>query len=220
MDGVLADSYQPHYESWVLTCKKRGLYIDELIYDRLFGQTFETFADSIAGDSLTRQERQEWYEEKEALYRNIVEHDFPEMDGVSDLICALDGAGYKLAIGSSGPKENVETAVRKLKAGACFDATVNGDDVSRGKPDPEVFLKAASKLGVCPGLCVVVEDSIHGLQAAINAGMRCIGITGTAERAELEEHADIVIDSMNELSVDTFDQLLLAGECTSGECEL
>lgn len=208
MDGVLVDSYWPHLRSWQESCQKRGLYIDKDIYDRLFGRPFAAFAREIVGDSLSPAELQEWYEEKEALYRVYAEENFPENDGAAGLVEHLWTEGFRLAIGSSGPRENVECVVRNLSSGQRFHATVNGDEVTNGKPAPDVFLRAAEKLGVCPQDCVVVEDSLPGLAAARAAGMKAVGITGTAAREALEANSDMVIGSLRELSAPVVRELL------------
>lgn len=220
MDGVLVDSYQPHYESWVISCNELGLHIDEEIYTRLFGQTFEVFAHELGGGKLSREQIDKWYWDKEALYREIIKDNFPANVGASDLLAELAASGFELAIGSSGPRENVACVIDEMVNAHLFKATVNGDEVSRGKPDPEVFLTAAKKLEVDPAYCVVVEDSIHGLQAAVSAGMKCVGITGTAPRQELAEYADIVVDCLDELSPESFDDLIFSDKCTCSEnCE-
>ena len=208
MDGVLVDSYWPHLRSWQESCQKRGLYIDKDIYDRLFGRPFSAFAREIAGDRLSPAELQEWYEEKEALYRVYAEEDFPENEGAAGLVEHLWTEGFRLAIGSSGPRENVECIVRKLPSGHRFHTTVNGDEVKNGKPAPDVFLRAAEKLGVRPENCVVVEDSLPGLEAARAAGMKSVGITGTATREDLQANSTMVIESLRELSAQVVRGLL------------
>jgi beta-phosphoglucomutase-like phosphatase (HAD superfamily) len=86
-----------------------------------------------------------------------------------------------------------------LELGSRFSATVTGADVTRGKPDPQVFLLAAERLGVPPAACAVIEDAVHGITAANRAGMTSIGLTGTATRDRLE-HAQLIVDSLRELS--------------------
>jgi beta-phosphoglucomutase len=122
------------------------------------------------------------------------------MDGASDLIAALHAAGFKLAIGSSGPPENVELVRRTIRHGELLSAAVSGKDVTRGKPDPEVFLTAAKKLEIEPTRCAVVEDAPVGVEAARRAGMAAIGLTGTAPREALAKHAHLVVDSLRELN--------------------
>src|SRR6185436_2178559 len=96
---------------------------------------------------------------KETLFRDEVSADFPVMDGGRELVRALHGAGFALALASSAPLDNVELALARLEIADCFGAVVNGSDVQRGKPDPQVFLLAAERLGAPAERCVVVEDA-------------------------------------------------------------
>ena len=200
MDGVLVDSYRPHWESWRITCAARGLPITEAVYAGLFGRSFRSFVEALCPRPLTEAEIQAWYDEKEELYRDIIERDFPAMDGASDLLAALRQAGFALAIGSSGPRGNVDCLLRHLPGADAFATTASGDDCRNAKPDPEVFLLAARRLGVPPRACVVIEDSLHGLEAARRAGMAAIALTGTCTVAELTPHADLVVTSLRDLT--------------------
>jgi len=145
---------------------------------------------------------------KENAYREIVTRDFPAMDGARELLDALKAAGFALAIGSSGPPENIEVALRGLGRAPLFDAIVCGPEVVHGKPEPEVFLKAAAKLAINPPQCAVLEDSLAGLEAARRAGMVAIGLTGTFDRAPLAAKADLVVESLRELSPETLAALI------------
>lgn len=207
MDGVLVDSLHPHYKSTKQTCDRRGLPLDEETFNGLFGCSFAAFAKAIAGDALSPAAVQAWYWEKEALYRELIEHDFPAMDGATELLQALAADGWLLAIGSSGPRENVACVAHNLSGGELFTQTVCGDEVKLGKPAPDVFLRAAEKLGVAPEACIVVEDSIHGLRAARTAGMIGIGLTGTSNLLELKNEAALVVNSLRELTPTIFNQL-------------
>jgi HAD superfamily hydrolase (TIGR01509 family) len=116
-----------------------------------------------------------------------------------ELIDALSAAGFKLAVGSSGPPENVRLTLEKLGRADRFDAMVTGADVTHGKPNPEVFLKAAERLGVPPAQCAVIEDAPQGIEAANAAGMTSIAILGTTTRDKLA-HAKLIVDGHHELT--------------------
>lgn len=201
MDGVLVDSYHAHFESWQKFYGELGVEYDEEKFAADFGRTSRDILRRTLGDGLSDEEVVAWDSRKEALYRDILREHFPAMDGAIELIEALKAAGFKLAVGSSGPPENVTLAIDQLAAGAHFDARVTGADVTRGKPDPQVFLIAAERLGMPPGRCAVVEDAVHGITAAKRAGMTAIGLTGTLQRSEMVE-ADAVVDSLRELSAE------------------
>jgi beta-phosphoglucomutase len=207
MDGVLVDSYHAHFESWQKFYGELCVEYDEEKFAADFGRTSRDILRRTLGDDLSDEQVVAWDTRKEALYRDILREHFPAKDGAIELIQALDDGGFKLAVGSSGPPENVSLAIDQLAADAHFDATVTGADVTRGKPDPQVFLIAAEKLGVAPANCAVVEDAVHGITAAKRAGMIAIGLTGTLQRAELVE-ADAVVDSLRELSAERIRSLL------------
>jgi len=212
MDGVLVDSYRPHFESWREMAQEHGVDMTEEQFASCFGRTTREIIVSLWGDHVTDEDVPMWDERKEEAYRRILAEDFPEMDGAHELLTALHSAGFKLAIGSSGPPENVAAVIEHLPAGDLFDAAVNSTDVTHGKPHPEVFLKAAEKLGVAPARCAVVEDAPAGVEAARRAGMAAIAITGTAPRDTLAARADLVVDSLRQLTPETIAQLI-AGAC-------
>lgn len=199
MDGVLIDSYAAHLRSWVAMGREFGLEITERQFAASFGRTSRDIIARLWGEGLSDQRIAVMDARKEAIYREIIAADFPAMDGAGEFVDTLTAAGFLLAIGSSGPPENVAAVVAGLARADGFAATVNGMDVSRGKPDPEVFLTAAGKLGVEPRRCAVVEDAPAGVEAARRAGMAAIALTGTAQREDLAG-ADLVVDSLRELS--------------------
>ena len=121
------------------------------------------------------------------------------MPGAVELIDALSEAGFLLAVGSSGPAENIAVSLAGLGRAEKFSSLVTGSDVTRGKPDPQVFQLAAQRLGLSAEFCAVIEDAIHGVEAAHRAGMACIALTGTATREQLAA-ADLVVESLCELS--------------------
>src|SRR5579863_5342463 len=144
MDGVLVDSYQAHWQSWHFMADELGKGLTEEQFVSTFGRTSrEIIAEHWGAECLTPDEIAAFDKRKEALYRELVERDFPAMDGATELIRALSVNGFKLAVGSSGPPENVALAVDRLKAGQLFNTLITGRDVTRGKPDPQVFLLAA-----------------------------------------------------------------------------
>jgi beta-phosphoglucomutase len=208
MDGVLVDSYHAHLESWRRMGEAVGLEMGEQQFAATFGRTTRDIIEYLWGEELADADVAAWDDQKEAAYREILEEDFPEMDGASELLRSLHEAGFRLAVGSSGPPENVELVLRKLRGGAHIAATVSGQEVTQGKPHPEVFLKAAAKLGVEPRNCAVVEDAPAGVEAARRAGMAAIALTGTADRGTLARHAHVVVDSLRELSPESVREVI------------
>lgn len=199
MDGVLVDSYRAHYQSWQQLYGELGIEYGEAAFAADFGRTSRDILRRTLGNDLTDARIAALDERKEALYRDIIRAEFPAMDGAVELIDALSADGFLLAVGSSGPTENIALSLERLGRADRFAAVVTGADVTRGKPDPQVFQLAAERLGVPPASCCVVEDAPHGVEAARRAGMNCIALTGTATREQLAR-ANLIVDQLRELA--------------------
>jgi beta-phosphoglucomutase len=199
VDGVLVNSYQAHFESWQRLYREMNLPYGEAEFAAGFGRTSREILRDKFGPEMTDVQFREIDEKKERYYREAFRESFVPMDGAVELVNALRRDGVPLAIGSSGPPENVALAVELLGLASQFQARVSGVDVTRGKPDPQVFLLAAERIDVEPRNCAVVEDAVHGITAANSAGMRSIAITGTSTRDRLA-HAHLIVDSLRELT--------------------
>lgn len=208
MDGVLVDSYRPHFDSWQEAAAANGLAMTDADFARTFGRTSAEIIEQLWPGQFDQAGKVALDNHKEEAYRQILKKHFPGMDGASGLIKALHDAGFKMAIGSSGPPENVKVVHEQLPNGKLIGVTVDRSYVTRGKPDPQVFLVAAEKLGIPPIRCAVIEDAPVGLKAARAAGMKAIGLTGTADRATLEPLADLVVESLRELTPESIRKLL------------
>jgi beta-phosphoglucomutase len=209
VDGVLVDSYQAHFEGWLRAGKTWGFTITEEQFARTFGRTSrEVIVDTFRMTWLTDDQIKQLDEQKEAIYREIVAESFPAMDGASDLLDSLTAAGFKLAIGSSGPPPNVAVVIDQLQRRQLFGRIVTGADVVRGKPDPQVFQLGADGLGIPSRNCVVIEDAAAGIAAAHNAGMKAVGFVSTGRTAEELVEADRIVHSLRELSPENLAELI------------
>jgi beta-phosphoglucomutase len=209
MDGVLVDTYRAHFRSWLEMAASEGLQFTEQEFAPTFGRTSrEIIAHFWGKDRYDDAQIAELDRRKEAAFRRIIADDFPAMPGVMELLRALRHAGFWLAVGSSGPPENVELVVDKLAAGELFGAIVTGADVSRGKPDPQVFLLAAERLGVPPARCAVVEDAPAGVAAANAAGMASVGLLSTGRTPADLVAARAVVRSLSEISPSMLRELI------------
>lgn len=211
MDGVLVDSYRAHFESWRRLGRLHGLDMTEQQFAETFGRTSRDIINHLWPDRVSEADIPEWDRRKEQFYREILKVSFPEMDGAGQLLRALDQAGLAMAVGSSGPPENVQVVRDCLTAGELLKVTITGMDVTHGKPHPEVFLKASQKLGVPPQRCAVIEDAPAGIEAARRAAMAAIALTGTASRERLAGRAHLVVDSLRELSPRIIAELIDGG---------
>lgn len=199
VDGVLIDSYQAHFESWLRMFGEHGVSFTEEEFRKTFGRTSHDIIAALYGADLSDADIRAWDDCKEALYRDIIRDNFPAIDGAVELLDALHHAGFRLGVGSSGPPENIQLTLECLERADLFDAVVTRIDVTRGKPDPQVFLIAGERLGAKPEQCVVVEDAPAGIEAANRAGMASVALSGTATREELA-HAKLIVDSLRELT--------------------
>jgi beta-phosphoglucomutase len=203
MDGVLIDSYDAHFRSWRKLAKERGRreYTEEE-FAWGFGRTSrEVIVEQWGGDRLSDNEIAAIADRKEALWRESLTDDFPAMPGAVELIESLQRAGVRVGVGSSGPPENVRIVLERLGVADTIDAVVTGADVTRGKPDPQVFQLVAERLRVKLESAVVIEDAPVGIQAARAAGMKAIGVASTGRTREELRAADRVVSKLSELTV-------------------
>lgn len=201
IDGVLVDSYEPHLRSWQMVAREGGINFSEDQFIAGFGRTSREIIQQVWGIN-DPEEIRTIDDRKEALYRDLVATDFPAMDGAVELIDALHAAGFALAMGSSGPPQNVQLTVERLGRREAFGAVVSGDDVPRGKPDPAIFQIAARRLSVPPQRCVVIEDAPAGVQAARAAGMACVVILSRGHKVGdfAQIQPDVMVKSLRELT--------------------
>lgn len=209
MDGVLVDSYRAHFESWQMLCREQGLRMTESDFVATFGRTSREVIRHLWGDhAFDDRTIAALDDRKEALFRELLRQDFPAMDGAVALIDCLRDAGFRLALGSSAPRENVDVVLEQLARRDAFQAAVTGNDVTRGKPDPQVFLLGAERLGLPPASCLVIEDAPLGVTAARAAGMRCVGFASTGRNAESLADADLVVNRLDQLDAAVIERLI------------
>jgi beta-phosphoglucomutase family hydrolase len=207
MDGVIADTAPFHFLAWQKAAQDRGIAFSEDDFRETFGKRNPEIIAEKFGKDIPPQEIDGIAGRKEELFRRIAAQSIKPFPGVLNLMLSLRSAGWKMALVSSTPAENIKLVTRSLEINSLFDTIVSDKDVLRGKPDPEGFLLAAERLGVAPGNCVVIEDAIAGVRAAKNAGMKCIAVTNTHPAERLNE-ADLVVDSLELATVSTIEALL------------
>ncbi|HPC95502.1 MAG TPA: HAD family phosphatase [Sedimentisphaerales bacterium] len=206
MDGVLVDSGWAHRQAWFDLAETEGLAMSDEFFRRTFGMQNDTILPMLR-PGISKPEMDRLSDYKERRYRELVASQPRAADGVLALLSDLKVSGFRLAIGSSAPRANLDVFWGPLGLADYFEAVVTKEQVIEGKPSPETFLKAAGMLSLAPQRCVVVEDALHGVQAARAAGMPVVAVTTTRSRAELA-HADRVVDSLAELKAADFAMLL------------
>lgn len=174
LDGTLVDSAALHHRSWRRLCGELGLppmTTEEFFL--CFGKANHDIIPALVGrPDLDPAENRRLSERKEALYRELAVTELTLFPGALDLILGLRAAGWRLAIGSSTPNSNLAALVPSLGLTGLIDAVVGMEDTARHKPEPDVFLECARRLGVAPSACLVFEDAPAGVQAGLAAGMR------------------------------------------------
>ncbi len=209
LDGVLVDTGQFHRQSWYELTRQEGWPFSDEFFSKTFGMQNHLILPILAGRPMTPAEIKHYSDWKEARYRQLNEGKLQLLPGVRELLSDLKQNHFQLAIGTSTPPENLQFIMQHTRIADFFDAFVDSADVTRSKPDPDTFLKAAAKLNMDPARCVVVEDAPAGVQAGKAGGMPVIAVTNTRPAEELAAAgADRIIASLTELSAGDFDSLL------------
>jgi len=215
LDGVLVDTSRFHRQSWFDLAEKEGFDMSDEFFRITFGMQNYQIIGKLAGRKLSAEEIDRIAAWKESRYQQLVTGNLELMDGVKALLEDLKSNGFLLAIGTSTPRANLTLILEQTNTSNYFDACITDEDINHGKPAPETFLKAAEKLSLPPGRCVVMEDAVQGVEAGKQAGMAVVAVTTTRNRAELEQ-ADVVVGSLAELKADDFIKLLAGQKPTTG----
>ncbi|MHC1578768.1 MAG: HAD-IA family hydrolase [Dehalococcoidia bacterium] len=200
MDGVISDSYAFHLAAWQETFAKRGINFTEKVFTKLFGARNDLIVTTVMGKDLPDEDVRSMIQEKEENFRRKSTGNIKAFPGAIKLINALNKGNFKLALVSSAPRENIHLALRELNLAEIFDCVVFGQEVPESKPSPQIYLAAAKKLNAAPGHCVAIEDSPLGLKAAKAAGMKCLAVTNTHPRQELQG-ADRIVESLESMDL-------------------
>jgi len=192
MDGVIADTNPFHKTSIQQFCKRHGIDAsDDFLKEKVYGRVNKEWIPNLFG-TLGEEEVNILANEKEQLFREIYAPHLSAVDGLIEFLQLLQENGIKAAVATSAPLENANFILDGLNIREYFDAILHSADVEQGKPHPEVYLKAAAALDKLSAECIVIEDSISGVQAGKAAGSKVIGITTTHEGREFGS-IDLVI---------------------------
>ena len=205
MDGTLIDSEDLHWTSWRETLAKEGIVLTRAEFLIQFGQRNEVGLHRWLGAGATPERVRKIADAKEQRYRELIRtRGVSPLPGVVQWVHRLHQEGWLQAVASSAPRVNINAVLEALNATKVFQGIISGNDVRCGKPDPEVYLKAAASVGVPPERCIVVEDAAAGVEGARRAGIRSIGVN----RNGVHLPADLVVSSLEQLAADAFDKLL------------
>lgn len=203
MDGVMVQTAPQHFAAWRQVFAEMGREFSKEEFRATFGRRNQEILRHILGDGISEVQVEVLGRKKEEHYRALVRGEVEAAPGFIPLLEALRDNEFKIAVGTSAPRQNVELILDVLSVRERLDVVVTAEDVDRGKPDPETFLLAAQRCNVEPKGCVVFEDSVAGIEAARAAGMRCIGV-GRADIAQ----ADLMVDSLAKVTIPLVRSLL------------
>ena len=215
VDGTLVDTAAEHYAAWQQFANEIDKPFSQHDFDRTFGMRNPEVLRKLFDANYTDTQCAELADRKETLYRKRVKsHQVKLLPGVERLLGEFRAAGWPQAIGSSAPRRNLDLLLESAGVADYFGAIVSGDDVSNGKPDPEVFLEGARQLGVEAADCLVLEDAEAGVRAAVAAGMVCIAVLSghLHTRESLTDAGAVrVVDSLEGLTLPLISALLKDG---------
>ena len=194
LDGTLLDNNPYHLKSWIKYLEKNQRNITEEEYNaNINGRTNKDVIAYIHGKDMSDEDALKYSLEKEALYREIYQPFIEPVKGLLAFLQILAEKNIPMAIATSGIQPNIDFMFEHVPVKKYFNVVVNSSHIKKGKPDPEIYLKAASLLGVEPANCLVFEDAVVGISSAKAAGMKVVAIATTQPKEELAG-ADKIID--------------------------
>ena len=212
VDGTLVDTAELHFQAWLTLAGQLRKPFTRADFAATFGLRNPDIIHQLFGRQFTDKEVAELGERKEVSYRAAAQqHGVGLLPGARALLEGLQAAGFKQAIGSSAPRENLDLILNLTHTKTFFQAIVSVEDIQRGKPDPQVFQIAADKLAERYDHCLVLEDAVAGVQAAKAAGMKCIAVRSGGQHSEgalQQAGADLIVKSLEEVSVETVTRVL------------
>lgn len=197
LDGTLLDNNSYHLQSWLEYLKNIGRDISEEEYNaNINGRTNKDVIQYIYNRQMPEEEILKYTLEKEALYRKLYKPFIKPLAGLIDFLEVLKKKGIPMAIATSGIQPNIDFMFEEVPIKQYFTEVVNSSHITKGKPDPEIYLKVASLLRITPKNCLVFEDAVVGIKSAKAAGMKVIAVATTQPKEELSL-ADRIIDDYN-----------------------
>lgn len=188
MDGVIVDTNPAHKKAILQFCDKYHKQLsDEELTKYIWGRTNKEWIRHLFGEDISDAQLKLYADEKELLFRKIYEPDIKLLDGLAPFLDMLEERGIPKAVGTSAPRANVDFIFKHTGLKKYFDTVLDESHVSIGKPNPEIYIKAAGALNFDPSDCIVIEDSLSGVEAGKQAGCKVIGITTTHSNAELSQ---------------------------------
>jgi len=211
MDGVLINSEPLHFDFESRLFESLGITVSREQHESFVGTTAKTLWTSIKQSNNIPFTVQELILKEQFEFLKYLENKEPIklIPGVKKLIINLKFKGFHIALASSSPHRLINYVLDKTNIKECFQIKVSGDDVINGKPNPDIFLKAAELMKIKPANCLVIEDSKNGVLAAKQAGMKCIGYSNPGSGNQDLTAANFIIDSFDKLKISTINNLFI-----------
>jgi len=206
MDGVIVNNHEYHTRAWFAFCKKFNISTSRKELLSMFGGTNKDVLEQMFGRPLEKNELDKLASQKEKLYREIYNNDIIETSGLTSFLERIKFDGLLIGLATSAPPSNVSFVLGSLDIKSYFTVIVDDSEIINGKPHPETYNRAISKLKLTPENCIVIEDSVRGIKSARAAGTKVIGIATTNSKDELLL-AHHVIESFNELMISDLHEL-------------
>jgi beta-phosphoglucomutase len=207
MDGVIVDSNPYHKLALNKFCAQHGKHLsDDDLFKKVYGRTNKEWLINLFGNIPENQLRA-YAEEKEAIFRDLYKNDIKPVKGLIGFLNLLNERKIARSIGTSAPRANVDFTLSKTGLEKYFEIILDDTFVNVGKPNPEIYIKSCQALGLPPGQCIVIEDSLSGIKAGKASGAKVVGITTTHTAEEMRE-TDLVIDDFDSLTVEMLEKLI------------
>lgn len=201
MDGVIINSEPLNFKIEKELLEKLGGKLNREMHESFVGTTDYNMWTKLKNHFNLKPSVEEIIEAKIEMFMNSID-EIELIDNFMEFMLSLYNEGYPLAIASSNKKQIVDAVVNKFGLDKYMKFIIGGDEVVNGKPNPEIFLTAASKMNVNPLECLVIEDSANGVKAAKTAGMKCIGLKNVNSGNQDLSEADLIIENFKELNLD------------------
>ncbi|MEX6686555.1 HAD family phosphatase [Danxiaibacter flavus] len=201
MDGTLIDNNPYHIMAWQEFYRGLGRELTMEHYKKnMNGKVNREIFEDIFSRKLTTEELADYIDQKESLYRKLYEPHIAPISGLMDLLQSISAENIPMAVATSGLPVNIQFAFDRLSMRHYFEVVVDSTYITRGKPNPEIYLKAAELVKADPAKCVAFEDAIAGIKAAKGAGMRVVALSTTHAREDLGE-ADLIINDYRDITL-------------------
>lgn len=210
LDDLMVDSNSLHVKAFDLAFAKLGRSLKEIPKDKRAGYVGMRIVDitkDIIENLKIKADAGEIIKMRNNIFLDLAKDELEIMPGLIYSLDLFKNNNYKIAIASSGVKEYIDMVLDKFKIRKYFDAIITGDDVKKGKPDPETYALACEKLGLKSEECVVLEDAANGVKAAKGAGCKCIAIVNTHTPVQDHAEADIILNSLEEINLEIIKKL-------------